>query len=74
MTTNNIQRVTLFINSSIAKQAKAQAIIEDLTLTGLVEKALIQYLPKETIIKKVDIREDVKKNGRISKRDSKHTE
>lgn len=74
MTNNNIQRITLFINSSIAKQAKAQAIIEDLTLTGFVEKALIQYLPKETIIKKVDIREDVKKNGRNNKRNSNNTE
>lgn len=73
MTTDKTQRITLFINPSISKQAKAQAIIEDLTLTSLVEKALIQYLPKETIIKKVDIREDVKKNGRISKRNSNHT-
>ncbi len=74
MTTNKTQRITLFINPSISKQAKAQAIIEDLTLTSLVEKALIQYLPKETVIKKVDIREGVKKNGRISKRNSNHTE
>lgn len=74
MTTNKTQRITLFINPSISKQAKAQAIIEDLTLTSLVEKALIQYLPKETVIKKVDIREGVKKNGRISKRNSNHAE
>lgn len=74
MTTNKTQRITLFINPSISKQAKAQAIIEDLTLTSLVEKALIQYLPKETVIKKVDIREGVKKNGRISKRNSNNTE
>lgn len=72
MTTSKTQRITLFINPSISKQAKAQAIIEDLTLTSLVEKALIQYLPKETIIKKVDIRGDVKKNDRISKRNSNH--
>lgn len=74
MTTNKTQRITLFINPSISKQAKAQAIIEDLTLTSLVEKALIQYLPKETIIKKLIIRKDVKKNGRISKRNSSDTE
>jgi hypothetical protein len=74
MTTDRTQRITLFINPSISKQAKAQAIIEDSTLTNLVEKALIQYLPKETIIKKIDIREDVKKNGRISKRNSNDTE
>lgn len=74
MTINKTQRITLFINPSISKQAKAQAIIEDVTLTKLVEKALIQYLPKETIIKKVDIRGDVKKNGRISKRNSNNRE
>lgn len=73
MTTNKTQRITLFINPSISKQAKAQAIIEDLSLTNLVEKALIQYLPKETVIKKIDIREDVKKNGGINKRNSNNT-
>ncbi len=56
MTTNgNKQRITLFINPSIAKQARAQAVVEELTLTNLVEKALINYLPKETVIKKVKI-------------------
>jgi hypothetical protein len=73
MTTNNKQRITLFINPSISKQAKAQAVIEDITLTNLVEKALIKYLPKETIIKKVDIREGVKDNDRNNKRNSNHT-
>lgn len=52
MTTNNKQRTTLFLNPSIVKHARAQAIIEELSLTNLVEKALIKYLPKETIIKK----------------------
>lgn len=52
MTNNKPQRVTLFINPSIAMHAKAQAIVEDLTLTNLVEKALISYLPNETVIKK----------------------
>ena len=56
MTTIDKQRVTLFINPSIIKHAKAQAIIEELSLTTLVEKALISYLPKETIIKKVEIK------------------
>jgi hypothetical protein len=74
MTTDKAQRITLFINPAISKQAKAQAIIEDQTLTSLVEKALIQYLPKETIIKKVDIRGDVKKNDRNNKRNSNNTE
>ncbi|KKQ47076.1 MAG: hypothetical protein US67_C0060G0002 [Candidatus Woesebacteria bacterium GW2011_GWD1_38_10] len=53
MTTNNKQRVTLFVNPSILKQARAQAVVEELSLTALVEKSLISYLPKETIIKKV---------------------
>ena len=60
MTTSTKQRITLFLNASISKQAKAQAIIEETTLTRLVEKALIKYLPKETIIKKVEPREVVK--------------
>lgn len=56
MATNTKQRITLFINPPIAKQAKAQAVIEDLTLTELVEKALVKYLPKETVIKKAEIK------------------
>lgn len=56
MSTIKKQRITLFISPSIAKHAKAQAIIEELSLTGLVEKALIQYLPNETIIKKHKIK------------------
>jgi len=52
---NNKQRVTLFLNPAVAKHARAEAVVEDLTLTALVEKALISYLPKETIIKKVQI-------------------
>lgn len=55
MTTKNKQRVTLFLNPAIIKHAKAQAIIQELTLTSLVEKALINYLPKETVIKKIEI-------------------
>ena len=51
MTTNK-QRTTLFLNPDLVKHAKAQAIIDDITLTSFVEKALIKYLPKETIIKK----------------------
>lgn len=46
------QRLTLFINPSLAKHAKAQAVLEDLTLTELIEKALLKYLPKEIILKK----------------------
>lgn len=52
MTTNDKQRITLFMNPSVAKHARAQAVVEEITLTNLVEKALIKYLPKETVIKK----------------------
>lgn len=58
MTTSDKQRITLFLNPSIAKHARAQAVVEDLTLTSLVEKALIGYLPKVTVIKKVKIKTD----------------
>lgn len=54
MTTKNTQRVTLFIKPSIVMQARAQAIVEETTLTALVEKALLGYLPKEIIIKEID--------------------
>ena len=61
MTTDTIkQRVTLFLNPDIIKHARAQAVLEDLTLTTLVEKALVKYLPKEIIIKNVILRERVK--------------
>jgi hypothetical protein len=57
-TTKNIkQRITLFLHPSIAKQARAQAVLEDITLTTLVEKALVKYLPKETIVKKINFKE-----------------
>jgi hypothetical protein len=52
MTTNK-QRVTLFLNPSIVKHARAQAVVEDLNLTDLVENALNNYLPTETVIRKV---------------------
>lgn len=57
MITKKTQRVTVFINPSIVKQAKTQAIIEELSFTKLVEKALIKYLPTATIIKKIEIKE-----------------
>jgi len=63
MTSTQPQRVTLFINSAIAKHARAQAILEDLTLTSLVEKALISYLPTEIIIKKPNIIIKKKRKG-----------
>lgn len=58
MTTTNIKRLTLFINAQIVKQARAQAVLEERTLTTLVERALIAYLPKETVIKKAEIKVD----------------
>jgi len=58
-TTIGKQRITLFMNPPIITQAKAQAIIDKVTLTELVEKALLTYLPKVTIIKKIDTREPV---------------
>ena len=56
MTTNSKQRLTLFIDPAVAKHAKAQAVVEELSLTKLVEKALNNYLPKETVIKKADMK------------------
>lgn len=56
MPNDNTQRVTLFVNPDLIKHAKAQAIIEDKTLTELVERALIKYLPKETVIKKPNLK------------------
>lgn len=58
MSTNNNQRVTLFLNPDLLKHAKAQAVIEETSLTVLVEMALVKYLPKETIIKKIEIRKE----------------
>jgi hypothetical protein len=59
MTNKDRQRITLFLAPGIAKQAKAQAVIEELSLTTLVERALIKYLPNETVIKKSLIRTDI---------------
>jgi len=52
MTTNTQQRVTLFIHTNIVKHAKTQAILEELSLSELAEKALVKYLPEETVVKK----------------------
>lgn len=57
MATDKKQRITLFMDSFIAKHAKAQAVVEDLSLTDLVEKALDSYLPKETIIRKKETKD-----------------
>lgn len=55
MSTDTKKRLTIFLNPAIIKHARAEAVLEDLTLTQLVEKALIQYLPKETVIKKIEL-------------------
>ncbi len=52
MTTDNKQRITLFINPALTKQARAQAVVEEISLSALVERALVKYLPKETVIRK----------------------
>ena len=59
MITNKKQRITIFLNHAIAKHAKAQAVVEELSLTSLVENALTDYLPKETVIKKTIVRGDL---------------
>ena len=61
MTTTTRQRVTVFINPTIVTHAKAQAVVEGVSLTDLVGRALIAYLPKKTVIKKPDIRTMKKK-------------
>jgi len=52
MTSTKKQRLTLFLSPETIKQAKVQAIVEELTLTAFIEKVLVKYLPKEIIIKK----------------------
>jgi len=59
MATSDKQRVTLFLNPNLLTHARAQAIVEGRNLTELVERALIQYLPKETVIKKIKIESDI---------------
>jgi hypothetical protein len=67
MTTNDKQRVTLFLNPKLLKRAKVQAVIEDISLTVIVEKALIKYLPREAEINKKYIKKDYIKKDYIKK-------
>jgi hypothetical protein len=53
--TNTKRRMTIFIKPSVAKHARTQAIVEELTLSKLVEKALLAYLPNEIVIKKTRV-------------------
>ena len=55
ITTTDKQRTTLFMNPSIVLQARVQAVVEKISLTTLVERALTLYLPKETVIKQVEV-------------------
>ncbi len=52
MTTTTKKRLTLFLNPSVIKHSRATAIVEGITLTQLVEKALTEYLPEEIVLKK----------------------
>ena len=54
MATAKTQRVTLFMDPQIAKHARAQAVLEDLSLTALVEKALNRYLPEFLVLRKAE--------------------
>lgn len=49
------QRITLFLKPALIKHARAEAVVEDITLTKLIENALNKYLPTETTIKKMEI-------------------
>lgn len=53
-TTEDKRRTTIFLKPSLVKHARAQAVVEDTTLSSLVEKALIKYLPKMTVIEKIE--------------------
>jgi hypothetical protein len=59
MTISNKQRVTLFLNPSLLKHAKAQAIVEETSLTSLIDKALKKYLPRETVINNFEVNKEV---------------
>lgn len=55
MASTTKQRVTLFLNPKLLIHAKAQAVIDNITLTSLIEKSLVSYLPAEIIIKKPEL-------------------
>lgn len=46
------KRITIFLKKDLIIQAKAQALVEDISLTALIEIALVNYLPTETLIKR----------------------
>jgi hypothetical protein len=53
-TTEEKRRTTIFIKPSIVKHARAQAVVDDTTLSCIVERALLKYLPKVTVIEKFE--------------------
>ena len=55
MTTGK-HRLTLFLNPELIVHARAEAVVQKCSLTELMEKALLEYLPNETVIKKPIIR------------------
>jgi predicted HicB family RNase H-like nuclease len=55
VTISDKKRLTVFLHPDLIKHAKAQAVVEELSLNELIERALLKYLPKETIIKKIQI-------------------
>lgn len=58
MTINSKKRVTLFLNPSLLRHAKAQAAVEEMSLAALIERDLIKYLPKETAFENDEIYKD----------------
>lgn len=55
MATKDKQRVTLFLDSKLIKHAKTQAVVEDKSLTDLIEMALVKTLPEEIVVVKPKI-------------------
>lgn len=79
MTTGKKQRVTLFLSPNLLKQSKGQAIAEETSLAALVERALIKYLPVETIIRNTEVKADlnpsrINKDGIRRKKSAKKVE
>ncbi len=48
MTYKNNKRTSLGLDEKLIKAAKVQAAAEDITLTQLIEKALMDYIPHQT--------------------------
>jgi hypothetical protein len=56
--TNNSKskhRVTLFLDSNILKQAKLHAIVEEISLSALLERILVKHLSEKINIHKAEI-------------------